>query len=580
MFPISGCSNSTTFLIFSAIFTLWPVVTAGLTIDILGLRTTEEPAKSVQNANHIFNAIHSSMRQWGSSLNHNGMSFFLASMPKGTQLYHGAPTKEPVKGIEWLAFEPEHALAFARPWRPGGSRPTKENGMDAAWEHQHQPGPNKSQKEGHLSAFWERARDEGRPQPFDTTGGGLGMEHDESNEDHQQMATPNLVEHSLHQQQPMYTEEGNREVSGYLHTYRTKHPLSLLYIDGLSAGKTNMGTLDSTDYVLQPFNVSIVYPVMGDWERAYGLCNMSVNEWDGRIDGFIRTEMGFEIILCDFEEHLEVDFISQPLVPKGLGRGFGANMSYYRAVASRFDGIGGGRVQINYDNFVTAFAYNADLFTTGTEHPQLVNVSNTTRAVIREDVTKMIFLDTPPAGNKDAASRRDWQSIADMIVMRYSDHLAYLSSSSIHSIEEMQAEINNLLRPYVDLRNRNSRLEIERCATQYIPPFLFDPPRPLAAEAIHTIAYKVCDVLVNATHATSLESAQASIRNLVDYLRWTTWKKCGSCELDEVCFIPIWPVGRKQDYEKPACQNSVPLGRNDSYWAGEPGRGRDKGGKD
>ncbi|KAJ4290997.1 hypothetical protein N0V90_010193 [Kalmusia sp. IMI 367209] len=29
------------------------------------------------------------MRQWGSSLNHNGMSFFMATVPTGTQLYHG-----------------------------------------------------------------------------------------------------------------------------------------------------------------------------------------------------------------------------------------------------------------------------------------------------------------------------------------------------------------------------------------------------------------------------------------------------------------------------------------------------------
>src|SRR3954468_7465721 len=71
----------------------------------------------IQHANHIFNAIHSSMRQWGSSLNHNGMSFFLATVPAGTRLYHGGSTRDPVIGPEWLAFEAEHALMFARPRR-------------------------------------------------------------------------------------------------------------------------------------------------------------------------------------------------------------------------------------------------------------------------------------------------------------------------------------------------------------------------------------------------------------------------------------------------------------------------------
>src|SRR3954451_7330658 len=84
--------------------------------------TSHSWSQEVQhNTNHIFNAIHSSMRQWGSSLNHNGMSFFLATVPAGTRLYHGGSTRDPVIGPEWLAFEAEHALMFARPRR----RPSK-----------------------------------------------------------------------------------------------------------------------------------------------------------------------------------------------------------------------------------------------------------------------------------------------------------------------------------------------------------------------------------------------------------------------------------------------------------------------
>ncbi|KAJ9620130.1 hypothetical protein H2203_007895 [Taxawa tesnikishii (nom. ined.)] len=80
------------------------------------------PATPSSNPNHIFNAIHSSMRQWGSSLNHNGMSAFLATVPEGVQLYHGTSNSEPVEGMEWLAFEPEHALLFARPRGPPPGR--------------------------------------------------------------------------------------------------------------------------------------------------------------------------------------------------------------------------------------------------------------------------------------------------------------------------------------------------------------------------------------------------------------------------------------------------------------------------
>src|SRR3989337_57534 len=75
------------------------------------------------NAPQIFNALHSSLRQWGSSLQHNGMSFFPASIPEHTLLYHGTGSPTPPEGMEWLAFEIEHAQMFARPTMPGGRHP-------------------------------------------------------------------------------------------------------------------------------------------------------------------------------------------------------------------------------------------------------------------------------------------------------------------------------------------------------------------------------------------------------------------------------------------------------------------------
>lgn len=71
-------------------------------------------ASATENANLIFNAIHSSMRQWGSSAQHNGMSFFPAYIPEGTLLYHGSTRAERPEHLEWLAFEIPHAEMFAR----------------------------------------------------------------------------------------------------------------------------------------------------------------------------------------------------------------------------------------------------------------------------------------------------------------------------------------------------------------------------------------------------------------------------------------------------------------------------------
>ncbi len=94
-------------------------------IDLPQTTQIEEIDPAYRNAFHIFNAIHSSMRQWGSSLNHNGMFFFPALIPAGTEFYHGPGESKPIEGMEWLAFEPEHAQQFAhrRFGRPPGGGP-------------------------------------------------------------------------------------------------------------------------------------------------------------------------------------------------------------------------------------------------------------------------------------------------------------------------------------------------------------------------------------------------------------------------------------------------------------------------
>lgn len=97
---------------------------------------------ALQNANHVFNAVRGAMRQWDSSWNHNGMSFFLATVPKDIQFYHGRSTNGSVTGMEWPAFEPEHALLFAhdRPQHPLGEGPggpphKKHEGRDGQDDH-------------------------------------------------------------------------------------------------------------------------------------------------------------------------------------------------------------------------------------------------------------------------------------------------------------------------------------------------------------------------------------------------------------------------------------------------------------
>lgn len=96
-------------------------------------------------------------------------------------------------------------------------------------------------------------------------------------------------------------------MKGYLHICRTTRPLTnLLYIDGMSAGKSSMGTLDTQDLVLR--NSSDDNPAGGDNMRGQELRALGA-EWG--IEGFVRMEMGFEIIFCEFSDGLELESARQ-----------------------------------------------------------------------------------------------------------------------------------------------------------------------------------------------------------------------------------------------------------------------------
>jgi hypothetical protein len=90
----------------------------------------------------------------------------------------------------------------------------------------------------------------------------------------------------------------------YPHIYRTTRPLTnRVYINGMSAGKT-IGTLDTQDYLLRNMTDGDDGPAFGDFRRGQDLCDLGA-KW--RIEGFMRMEMGFEIIFCEFSDGLVLE---------------------------------------------------------------------------------------------------------------------------------------------------------------------------------------------------------------------------------------------------------------------------------
>ncbi|KAI7539958.1 hypothetical protein KC331_g9441 [Hortaea werneckii] len=583
------------------------------------------------NANHIFNTIQSSMRQWGSSLNHNGMSIFLATVPKDVEFYHGTSHPHPVNGTQWLAFEPEHALIFARGHGPPG-------GGDGG------PGGPPRSKDDRSRQFTHRTgresidRNPKRPYHYD-------KEEDPGNHEHNQPPSPPRPPHHFgHEQddrrnewEPEHTGDentrqkpisapkrpaSNGKPSGYLHTYRTKHPLRLLYVDGQSAAKSTKGTLDMQDMVLLHENppeeaveaIQRSRKLTGDEEyrfdrfshnedhindletsgeyheqrlsiaprakdprrphgggplgesvRAEHLCELARTEYKGRIDGILRMEAGFEIILCDFAQHLDVVSIAAASPNTDGPRPGGRNddmLSYYQAVASRYDGIGGRRVVLDYDNFLTLFAVEDALYFDETGRPRVKNETQLI-APFRREIQDLALSD------RTTDQGIDWQAVSDMITARYADRIAYLASGEIKDVQDFRTEASRAVRPHIDYSNRNTSHEIQHCSRYALP-----TTRPsesakggLAYDSIYTVNSVICRTLTEASAINTLAHGLTMMRGLKSWLGWTSWKKCSSCGPHEVCFLPIWPAGDAKDFEHPRCRSDF-SGPPGSYWGG------------
>ncbi|KAL4808873.1 hypothetical protein BDV18DRAFT_90990 [Aspergillus unguis] len=474
----------------------------GLQLCFAALITLTASYSFPPNANHIFNAIHSSMRQWGSSLNHNGMSFFLATVPEGTQLYHGNKGSDPVQGPEWLAFEAEHALVFAHrmPHRPP-------------------PGNGK-----HMPGF---------PPPF------------------------------RHESQNVIGQEPE-EKEGFLHTFAAAKELRLLYVDGMSAGKTDNGTLDSQDRILFSDNLGDG-DMRDERKRANLFCRMVQEKWDGRVDGLLRMETGFEIILCDFSnlETLQVARVR----PSKKGRpdndrGMPPGQTWLAAAASRYWKIGGDRVALDYEHFVTAYTYGLGLFPDGEGvQPRLQHLSAQDLKPIQQDLDALILK------HEASESQINWQAIADMVVDRYATRLRYLASGQISTLQQLQEEIEDLVTPFVDYDRRNTSLEVERCSKQFVRQAT--PVTTTAGDAVLSVSRSICTTLLDALSYSEYEPVVDQIQGLMHYLGWTIWKDCNGCGDHEICLIPMWPMGTVDDYNHPKCRDISRLeGHGQRYWGG------------
>lgn len=367
------------------------------------------------------------------------------------------------------------------------------------------------------------------------------------------------------------SDEDSRK--GYLHVYKTTRELTkLLYIDGMSAGKTSMGTLDTTDLILRNETDRNI-PVHGDWKRAEDLCVMGA-EWG--LDGIIRMEGGFEVILCDFEDGLILESARQTPSPPDNAYDYDImGFEYLRAVAARYQGITASRLFVDYSSTVSAYFYPLNLTNpeiSFSEQPRLVSSDEEGLLRVKKDLRRIL---------QDSFSRKhatiDWQGVVDMIVTRYSSRLMFMTTKDAthtHIISELHA----LLDTFLDYPNPDITAGENHCAVHYLGSVTPSTTQDhLIHEAVLTVTGQICKTLFEVRQLlleagenkiSAVEEAKSKIGNLTDYLDWSTWLQCEKCGYDEVCYVAVWPWGGVEDHYNPSCVKYNETHGRHGYWEG------------
>ena len=212
-----------------------------------------------ENATAIFNAVQGALKEKDANLNPVGVSFFPAYIPPNTPMYHSTDKSEIPSLFEWIAMDYEFSYDFASVF--GHRRRGGHGGPHGPPGSHGPPGPPASP----------------RPPMVDVD-----------------IAKTEVPGNSSHVSFP-------RLDRSYLYTFRNKKPLSkLILLDGASAAKTSTGEMDQQKVLNRQRDP---YKRVNEREAAAKICKWG--EPFG-LQGIIRMEIGFEIVLCDFKTDIEL----------------------------------------------------------------------------------------------------------------------------------------------------------------------------------------------------------------------------------------------------------------------------------
>lgn len=272
-------------------------------------------------------------------------------------------------------------------------------------------------------------------------------------------------------------------------------------------------------------------------------------------------EAGFELILCNFSRNLElVEMRQRP--DYGMREAYNdrQHFEYMRGVSMRYEGIAAGRVQLDYSSMVSAFFYPVNLTNPRPERaelPRLVSSDSSVLGRIRSDVKSSFSED-----RGEVKESVNWQGVVDLIVTRYSQRLQVITLPASENTT-MLSEMNFLLAVFINYKDPDVEVATDKCSNHYLNGVASKTSQDhLIHAAISVVTQKICGSLFQArgillegedTSDEAVAESKLVVEDLMEYLDWSTWRKCAKCAVDEVCFVAMWPWGGVVDHEHPGC---------------------------
>ncbi|KAG1754551.1 hypothetical protein EDB19DRAFT_1626144 [Suillus lakei] len=485
-----------------------------------------DEAPAVDATGHlVFDTTNSLLQHWPNTHYRIGHTIVPGTIPVGTLLYHGSSTGHIPTALDWVAIEPDHSMIFCR-----GAVKT------GCW---------------HLALT-------------------------------------------------------------------VTQPMKVLYFDGNSAAKLHEGTMDTQDLVAW----SEMKPewMTNEGQRIKDLC-----KWGQKygVNGFVRMEMNFEIMICDFTSHMEVvSFLNVETLHMTFGgpyRELPHDLDFGEQLLSMFDidlmcpriSVRGvfevmhsaswrelypGETRITLDLSRLVSFYDTTLAPSLVPHRVgLKRWDHRVAGISLEDIERVKdrLADTlvrPPV----TASGIDWRMVLRLVVDRYGSRLEivqYLLNTTLddpmtlfNHARQVQRQLRTVLVPYTIFTAVPSNTSatangtnswaapvFRECATSHTASIAahrtkFTPSEHLLMQALQETTREICRVITRMWASgfiagvdhfyppeqrpeadrvrTLMDEWKEDITKLISWLDWSVWVKCRpACGVEEMCYLPTWPVG-------------------------------------